>query len=178
MRRVTAALLLTTLASPPADAAPRAYRLDPGSTTVSFRAYGLGLIPIEGKFTRFSGTMTLDAADTGFCRIEVHAEAASLEMPDASMTADALGADLLDAGRYKDVVYTGDCMAGTVNGVLLLHGVSRPLALRLDVSSKTWTATGPMRRADWGMGARPLLAGPEVRLQITAALPAGFPTPR
>lgn len=178
MRRSMAAVLLTTLAAGAAGAAPRTYRLDPSSTTLTFRAYGLGLIPIEGRFTRFAGTMMLDEADAGFCRIEVRAEAASLDMPDAAMTADALGPDLLDVGRFRDVVYTGDCAAGAVSGVLLLHGVARPLALRLDVSSKTWMATGLMRRAEWGMGARPLLAGPEVRLQITASLPAGFPTSR
>jgi len=32
-----------------------------------------------------------------------------------------------------------------------------------------------MRRAYWGMGARPLLAGPEVRIRFTTVLPAGFP---
>jgi polyisoprenoid-binding protein YceI len=159
----------------PAMAAPQSLALRPGSAQIAFRAYGLGLLPIDGAFTRFDGTLLIDNADPAVCRIDIKAEAASLQMPDAAMTQDALGADLLDVARHPAFAFSGQCRDGRVHGDLLLHGISRPLTLDVSLDRGRWIATGRMRRADWGMGARPLLAGPEVRIRFTAALPAGFP---
>jgi len=159
----------------PARAEPRGFRLQPGSGAIGFRAYGLGLLPIDGGFTRFSGTLTLDPAAPGACRLELHAEAASLAMSDPAITEDALGPDLLDVVHFPEFGFHGECKDGAITGPLLLHGVSRPVTLSVEVRDGRWTATGTMRRAEWGMGARPLLAGPEVRLQVTVALPPGFP---
>lgn len=135
----------------------------------------MGLLPIDGAFTRFSGTLSLDAAAPGYCRLELNAEAASLKMPDPAMTADALGPDMLDVTRFPEFAFRGECSGGAITGPLLLHGVSRPVTLEAALSDGRWVATGLMRRAEWGMGARPLLAGPEVRLQVTVAVPPGFP---
>ncbi len=158
-----------------AAAAPQHLPLTSGAAEIGIRAYGLGFLPIDGQFSRVSGTLTLDSADAGFCRIEVRAETASLKMPDADMTADAQGPDLLDVTRYPTFEYIGSCAGPQLDGMLLLHGVKRPLALEQSRASGRWTASGRMRRADWGMGARPNLAGPEVRIRFTVALPAGFP---
>ncbi len=148
--------------------------LNPGSAQVAFRAYGLGIVPIDGAFTRFNGTLVVDSADPTVCQLDIKAEAASLQMPDSDMTKDALGADLLDVTRHPAFAFNGQCREGQVRGTLLLHGISRPLALDVGLERGRWIATGRMRRANWDMGARPLLAGPEVRIRFTAALPAGF----
>ncbi|MBC7799494.1 MAG: YceI family protein [Gemmatimonadaceae bacterium] len=156
-------------------AMPRTLTLAPSSAQIGFRAYGMGIIPIDGSFARFSGTLLLDDTNPAACRIDIRADAASLQMGDPAMTADALGPDLLDVAKYPAFAFQGDCRAGRLDGTLLLHGVTRPLSLDIGTERGAWVATGRMRRADWGMGARPLLAGPEVRIRFTAALPAGFP---
>lgn len=159
----------------PAKAAAHTVPLEPRSAQVTFRAYGFGIVPIEGSFTRFNGALVLDPADPTACEVNVQAEAASLAMPEAGMTQDALGPELLDVTRHPVFAYSGRCGDGQVRGTLLLHGIRRPLALTITLERGRWVATGRMRRAEWGMGARPLLAGPEVRIQFTAALPTGFP---
>ena len=111
----------------PAQAAPRGLPLTPNVAEINFRAYGLGFLPIDGRFGRLSGTLTLDDADTAFCRIEVRAETASLEMPNDDITADAQGPDLLDVARYPAFEYSGRCVGSQLDGELLLHGVKRPL---------------------------------------------------
>lgn len=174
MRRATIAMLCCLFAAP-AGAAPLLLSLLPRSAQVAFRAYGLGFLPIDGSFTRFTGTLRLDPDDPAACSIDVRAEAASLQMPDASMTRDALGEDLLDVGRHPAFAFEGQCSGGRLHGTLLLHGVTRPLTMDVVVVNAVWTATGIMLRAEWGMGARPMMAGPEVRLRVTAALPPGFP---
>ena len=171
-----AGVLLGILHHPgPARAEPQALPLHPGQAAVGFRAYGLGFLPIDGQFTRLSGTLVLDAADPALCRIEVRAETASLEMLDADITADAQGPDLLDVIRFPTFEYSGTCTGTQLDGALLLHGVRRPLQLQIMRERNRWSASGPMRRADWGMGARPNLAGPEVRIRFTVTLPPGFP---
>lgn len=169
------ALFGAVILSCPAGAEPRSLPLRPGQAEVGFRAYGLGFLPLDGQFTRMSGTLTLNSADPGLCRIEVRADTASLQMPDEDITADAQGPDLLDVARFPTFEYSGICDGDRLDGTLLLHGITRPLQLQVVRERGRWTATGPMRRADWGMGARPNLAGPEVRIRFTVALPPGFP---
>lgn len=167
----------------PARAQPVALRVEPPSTEIAFRAYGVGFLPIDGAFGRFSGTLRLDPADPAACAIEVEADVASLAMPDRAMTEDALGPDLLDAPRFPRFAYRGECRAGaargapTLQGVLTLHGVTRALAFQVSREGGRFVATAMMRRAEWGMGARRLLAGPEVRIRFTTTLPAAFQTP-
>lgn len=172
MRRVLLAAALVALLSAPARAEPVTLLLQPGTTVLGFRAYGLGMLPIDGTFTRFSGTLALDAADPAFCQVRVEADTASLVMPSEGMTQDALGPDLLNAAVHPRFAYAGDCQAGAVVGNLTLAGVTKPLRAGVEREGGRFIATGMMRRADWGMSARPMLAGPEVRIRVTTGLPA------
>lgn len=178
MRRALLALALAGALSGslpgPAAAERTTLLLQPGSTVLGFRAYGFGMLPVDGEFGRFRGTLTLDAADPLFCRIELEAEAASLTMPTRGMTEDALGPDLLNVAVHPRFAYAGPCRDGVLDGVLTLGGVTRPFRPKVERGGGRFVATGLMRRADWGMGARPNVAGPEVRLRITTGLPAGL----
>jgi polyisoprenoid-binding protein YceI len=175
VRRRFLAALLAALATAPAEAEPRLFVVQPGAASVEFRAYGLGLLPIDGAFERFGGRLALDPAQPGFCRLDLRAETASLRMADPAITADALGPDLLDAARFPELALRAECRDGALVGTLTLHGTSRPLSLAVTLGDGRWLASGRIRRADWGMGARPLLAGPMVRLQVAVAVPPGFP---
>jgi polyisoprenoid-binding protein YceI len=72
-----AALLFAGLACS-AQAAPRRIRLGPPDSEVAFRAYGLGLLPIDANFTRFEGWLTYDPDDRRSCRVELSVQVASL----------------------------------------------------------------------------------------------------
>jgi polyisoprenoid-binding protein YceI len=163
------------LAMAPADAAATRFALTPGPVMVGFRAYGMGVLPIDGAFARFDGVLALDDADPSACDLALRAEAASLHMPQQAMTDDALGPDLLDVSHFPDFRLDGRCEGSAIRGTLLLHGVSRPVVLAITRDAASWRASGLIQRADWGMGARPLLAGPEVRISITAGLPRTAP---
>lgn len=171
MRRVPLAAAILAALAAPVRAEPVTLLLQPGTTILGFRAYGFGMLPIDGNFTRFRGTLSLDAADPAFCRIQVEADAASLIMPSEGMTQDALGPDLLNVAVHPRFAYAGDCQAGAVAGSLTLAGVTRPLRAGVEREGGRFIATGMMRRAEWGMGARPMLAGPEVRIRVTTGLP-------
>lgn len=168
-------LMLKALASSGACAAPVRYVLAPGTVHVSFRGYGLGMLPIDGEFRRFDGILTLDPQEPAFCAITLRADTASLAMSTAAITADAQGPDLMDVARFPELRLDGNCDGKRLQATLLLHGVSRSLPMDITVGNGTWQASAMMRRADWGMGARPMLAGPEARVRIVAGLPRTAP---
>lgn len=149
--------------------------LRPPSTTIAIRAYGMGLIPLDGNFTRFEGSLTYDPQDRGRCRVHLHVEVASLVMSDASLRDDLLGPEFMDARRYPSLRFDGMCEASGLNGDLTLHGVTHPFALDLDWDANSLAAAGRLRRAVWGMTARPLMGGSTVRITVETPLPPGTP---
>jgi polyisoprenoid-binding protein YceI len=146
--------------------------LSPAQSTVAFRAYGLGLLPLDGRFTRFDGRFTYDPAAPTHCAVTLRADTASLTMTPASFGEMVRGPDFLDSQRFPLLAYDGACGPDGLTGLLSMHGVTRPFALALNWHHDTVTASGGLHRADWGMTARPLLGGSTVRITVTVSLPA------
>ncbi len=144
----------------------------PGRSTVAFRAYGLGLLPLDGQFTRFHGWFSYDPGTPSHCSVTLQADVGSLAMTSATVGETVLGPDFLDAARFPVLAYDGACDAEGLTGQLAMHGVTRLFALTLDWEPDAVTAVGRLRRADWGMTARPLLGGFTVRITVTVPLPA------
>ncbi|HVC60879.1 MAG TPA: YceI family protein [Acetobacteraceae bacterium] len=150
-------------------AADASVALAPGHATVAFRAYGLGLLPLDGRFARFRGRFSYDPDDHARCTVALRVDVAGLAMAPATVGAMVLGPDFLDAARFPALAYDGACDAGGLTGRLTMHGVTRPFGLTLDWGKDGVTAVGRLRRADWGMTARPLLVGSTVRITVTMA---------
>ncbi len=160
-----------------AVAAPRRIVLGPTGTEVGFRAYGLGLLPIDGSFTRFTGSLTYDPDNHAACRVELVVDVASLIAQDPVLRDTIAGPEFLDAAGFPSLVYAGACQERAIGGTLGMHGVTRPFELSLTWSGDQVVAVGRLLRADWGMTAMPILAGRTVRIRVavslTGATPAG-----
>ena len=144
----------------------------PNSSKVAFRAYGFGLFPLDGNFTRFQGRFTYDPAAASHCSVTLQADVASLDMTPSTAGETVRGPDFLDAARFPMLAYQGACGPDGLTGQLTMHGVTRPFTLTLDRRADAITAVGRLLRADWGMTARPLLGGSTVRITVTVPLPA------
>jgi polyisoprenoid-binding protein YceI len=144
----------------------------PNSSKVTFRAYGFGLLPLDGNFTRFQGRFTYDPAAPTRCSVTLQADVASLDMTPSAAGETVLGPDFLDAARFPMLAYQGTCGPDGLTGQLTMHGVTRVFTLALDRRPDAITAVGRLLRADWGMTARPLLGGSTVRITVTVPLPA------
>lgn len=140
-------------------------------TTVAFRAYGLGLFPLDGNFSRFDGVLTYDDAQAGVCRVDLRVEVASLMMSDQSIRNDLVGPEFMNAAQFPTLRFQGTCQGPEVVGELAMHGVTRPFALELTPDGAEVTAQGRLRRAEWGMTARPLVGGSTARITVQVALP-------
>lgn len=166
-------LLILCLLLPPAAHAGDAEQLAlaPPSATVSVRAYGLGVLPLDGNFTRFDGILAYDPNDRGVCRVTLRVDVTSLEMSDAALRNEVLGPDFMDAAQFPTLHFAGTCRPSSLGGALAMHGVTRPLSLDLSWDGDTVTAQGRVRRAEWGMTARSFFAGPTVRITVRMTLP-------
>jgi polyisoprenoid-binding protein YceI len=103
--------------------------------------------------------------------VDLTIEAASLDMDDQAVRDDALSPAFLDAAAFPSLAYHGSCAAGSVEGLLTLHGVTRPLGLALAREADRVVAPGTIHRAAWGIAGRPVLAGPNVVIRISLPLP-------
>ncbi|HUB47868.1 MAG TPA: YceI family protein [Acetobacteraceae bacterium] len=168
------ALLLLALCSLPAAASDGAFSrevpLAPGSSSVAVRVYGLGLLPFDGQFARLHGVLRYDPDDHARCSVALQVDVASLSMSSDAMTTTVLGPDFLDAVHYPALSYEGACGPGGMAGALTMHGVTRPFGLALDWDRNAVAAVGRLRRADWGMTARPLLGGRFVQITVRVRL--------
>lgn len=144
----------------------------PERSTVAFRAYGFGLLPLDGQFARFHGRFSYDPDAPAHCAVTLQADVASLAMTPAAAGGTVLGPDFLDAAQFPVLAYDGACGPDGLTGQLTMHGVTRPFTLTLDWRAAAVTAVGRLRRADWGMTRRPLLGGSTVRITVKVPLPA------
>jgi polyisoprenoid-binding protein YceI len=166
---LVAVLLACTAVS--AAAEPRRIQFSPPSSEVDFRAYGLGLLPIDAKFTRFGGWLIYDPDNRESCRVELTVDVASLATDDASVHDTVIGPEFLDAARFPSLDYAGYCETQGLAGNLGMHGVTRPFRLSLTWGRNEVVAEGRLARADWGMTSRPILGGRTVRIRVVVSLP-------
>ena len=140
-RALLAALASSVLASaaliPAAVAAPVTYNIDPEHTYPAFETDHMGGLSVwRGKFTKTTGTVTLDtAAKTG--TVEVTMQTKSVDIGHAKLNEELQTAAFLDAAKYPTATYKGKLgkfngdAPTEVQGELTLHGVTKPVTLKI-----------------------------------------------
>lgn len=178
-------LIVALMATAGASAfAADTYTVDPSHTYPSFEADHAGGMSVwRGKFTKTSGTITLDrAAKTG--SMEIVIDAASIDFGLEKMNAHAKSApDLFDVAKYPTAIYkataikfNGDVPVST-EGTLTLHGVTLPLTLTINKFKCQMNpnlkrevcgadASAEFKRSDFGITLGLPRFSPEVKLQI------------
>jgi len=153
-------------------AAPRTLPLAPSNAALALRAYGMGFMPLEAQFARFTGTLTYDPAQPNRCEASLTAQVDSITTDSAAIRNTMLSAEFLDAARFPTLSFSGVCTgADAAAGRLTMRGVTRPLDAVLEWTPHGLVTKADIRRALWGMSARPLAVGPVIRIRLTAALP-------
>jgi polyisoprenoid-binding protein YceI len=130
-------LLALTLSSV-ALASPVTYNIDPDHTHPSFEADHFGGLSVwRGLFKKTTGTISVDkAAGTG--TVDVNIDPASVDFGHDKLNAHVSGPDMFDTAKFPTVTYKGtlggfnDGQPTTVTGDLTLHGVTKPVTLKID----------------------------------------------
>ncbi|MEO8408695.1 MAG: YceI family protein [Oxalobacteraceae bacterium] len=171
------------LAASTVSAFATTYNIDPSHTYPSFEADHMGGVSVwRGKFTKTSGTITLDrAAKTG--TVDLTIDANSLDFGLAKLNEHAKSKEMFDVAQFPTAVYKGSAIKFdgdkpvAVVGTLTLHGVTKPVALTInkfkciphpmlkrEVCGADASAT--FNRADFGISYGLPMFAPEVKLAI------------
>lgn len=120
------------------NAAPVTYNIDPNHTYPSFEADHMGGLSVwRGKFDRTSGKVVFDkAAQSG--TVDVAVDTASVDFGLDKMNEKAKSEELFDVAKYPQATFKGklagfkDGAPTEVIGEFTLHGVSKPLTLKIN----------------------------------------------
>ena len=158
--------------------------LDPRHTHVMFSVMHLGLARTHGTFDKVEGRAVVDRNRPESAVVEVSIDIASLDSGLDARDANLMGGSWFDAEDHPrmNFVATGFDPSGEATGVLTgdltLRGVTRPVTLDVTYngsagdpfsSRKTrhgFTATGVIRRSDFGMDFGLDFVGDEITLTI------------
>ena len=136
-RRLGLGLALGLALGSMGTAAPAAdYEIDAAHSFIEFRIKHLGYSWLYGRFNRFSGEFSHDPADPSANRISVSIDPASIDTNHAERDKHLRDPDFLDVEKYPDAGfestgYTGDAESGTLEGMLTLHGMTKPISIDL-----------------------------------------------
>jgi polyisoprenoid-binding protein YceI len=134
---VTALVLAAVVLPRAAGAEPLRFRIQPEASEITFRATSR-LMNADGHFARFSGDVIVDPAVLTGGRISLTIDAASLDTGIEMRDNHLRSSDFFDVARFPTVAFQSVRIeaAGrraTVVGRLTLHGVTREIAVPIDV---------------------------------------------
>jgi polyisoprenoid-binding protein YceI len=174
-----------------AAAQARMYVLDGNTSTLRFSCDLLGMMPIEGAFTRFIAMISIDPAAPGEARAVVKVDARSLEAHDSRWLDDLKGEAFFDIERHPQFGF--ESFAATVvqpgvlkvRGQLTLRGVSRPVTLNVRYTlpgagsdmDTTIEARGEVDRTDFGMDSYRAFVSDDVEIQVEGRPVMALPSP-
>lgn len=170
----------------PAAVQPGAYAVEPEHTQVVFRVSHLGFTTYFGEFSGASGSLVLDPRDPAADRLEVTIPMASVHTTSAKLDEELRGGEWFDAARFPTATFRSTRVSPTgansadVEGMLTLHGVTRPAVLHarfngagVNPLDKGYTAgfevSGHIKRSEFGVSKYVPLVGDDVELIISGA---------
>lgn len=168
------------------------YKIDPTHASLTWKINHMGLSNYTARFTKFDASLAFrpDAIETS--KLEVTIDPLSVETdypkPEEKDFNKKISTheELLNAGKFPDIVFTstsvektGD-MTGKVTGDLTMLGVTKPVTLDVTFNGSMkehpftkqgalgFSATGTLKRSEWGMDYGTPNVGDEVQLIIEA----------
>jgi polyisoprenoid-binding protein YceI len=173
---------------------PGTWSIDPTHSDVSFSVRHMMVSKVRGTFRRFDAELVI-AENLSDSSVNATIDVGSFDTGNADRDAHIRSADFLDLERYPTMTYRSTAIHPegdrfVVDGELTLHGVTRPVALQLEVAGVTTdpygnlrlglSATTEINRRDFGIDvSMPLEAGGVVvgdKVNITLDIAAIRPT--
>lgn len=180
-------------AAAPAWAAPEKFILDKPHTQIIFAVSHMGLSHSYGKFTDYEGFINLDREQPANSSAEITINTNSIDLDDEKWNEHMKNADFFNVEKFPTMTFkstkveiTGENTAN-VTGDLTLLGVTKPVTLMVthnktgkhpmkSVMATGFSATGTLKRSDFGMGYGIPMVGDDVTLIIEAEAYGEDPT--
>lgn len=169
----------------PIEIKPGAYQLDPDHASALFKVDHLGFSTVVGRFDRIEASLEFDAKKPEEAKLDVLITTASLNIHPEALQTELQGSSWFDVETYPQARFTSRKItvlgpdSGKVEGDLTLHGETKPIALEVKFNgggnnlltgayTLGFSATGTIKRSEFGMGTLVPAIGDEVELEIHA----------
>lgn len=161
-------ILLALSASTLATAAPMSYQIDVAHTQTYFTVNHLGFSNSTGAVRVKEGVLTFDDADWTKSKVDVTLDITALQFGDKTWNEHMGDAKFFNIAKFPTARFVSTKVeklsdsTGKVTGTFTLLGVAKPVTLMLTknkvdknpMSNKPYagfSATGTLKRSDWGM---------------------------
>jgi len=153
-RMMMLAAAVTALAA--ASAGATTYEIDPAHSTMSFKVAHLMVSKVSGRFQKFGGTIDYEKDKPNAWAAQAQIDAGSVDTDMPARDKHLRSADFLDAEKFPTIAFKSVALESkkgktTLIGDLTLHGVTKRVALALDVSG---TVKDPWGGERLGAGGR------------------------
>jgi polyisoprenoid-binding protein YceI len=191
-RRSFGVALVVFLVSLSGSAGATEYKIDPEHTTVSFRVRHL-FTSVEGRFDKFEGKISFDAADPSKAVVEGAIDAATVNTNVAERDKHLRSADFFDVANHPKITFKTTKVlevgagktSGKMSGKLGVRGVEKEVVLDVAFLGQGkdpygnlkagFSATTRINRKDFGLvwndtlETGGVLVGDDVEIRIDAA---------
>lgn len=157
------------------------WTLDKSHAKLGFSITHMKISEVEGSFKNFDVKVTSSKPDFTDAVIELTADVNSVNTDNDMRDGHIKGADYFDAAKFPSMTFKSTSIKKTsgknyaVNGILTLHGVSKPVVLTATLngvgenpmSKKTmagFKVSGLVKRSEFGVGEKSAMLGDEVSL--------------
>ncbi len=159
------------------------YKIDPVHSETSFKIRHL-LAKTSGRFTKFDGTIKVDAANISKSSVEVSIEAASINTDNADRDKHLKSPEFFDVEKFPTITFTSTSVKEVAKGKLevtgdfTLHGVTKRITFPItNAGSQPGMKPGTVvagfvdgavtiNRNDYGIKAFPGALGDEVVISL------------
>jgi polyisoprenoid-binding protein YceI len=179
---VSGLLLIASIGA--AQAATKAYTIDPTHTQVHASYSHLGFSNIAIRFNTVEGEFMFDAAKPANSSLNIKVPISSLDTGVQKFDEHLSSPDFFDVAKFPEATFksTKVMEAGKgklkLKGDLTIHGVTKPVEFNVTINgigmhpmrkapAAGFDATTKIKRSDFGLGAYVPNVGDEVTLQIT-----------
>lgn len=142
------------------------WTIDPAHSVVEFAVKHMVFATAKGRFSEFSGTITLDRENVANSSVNVEIGAASIDTRDAKRDEHLKSADFFDAENFPTLTFTSTKVESKgddlhVEGDLTIRGVTRPVVLEAEFNGQgvnpwgqqviSYSASTKINRKDFGL---------------------------
>ncbi len=164
---------------------PGVYRIDQGHATIMFSLNHLGYAPYYGRFNKFDGILQVDSKTAKQSSVHVTIDPSSIDTNHAVLEEKLRGENYFNVEKFPAITFASTAImqtgatTGRMTGDLTLLGKTLPVTLDVawtgggmnSFSGKYtlgFTASGAIKRSEFGMTEGVPYVGDEVTLTIAA----------
>lgn len=147
--------------------APIVYNVDLAHSEMGFRVKHLGISKVNGKFKQFEGTISFNPATGTMSDIKVKIDSKSIDTNEPDRDKHLRSADFFDVDKFNSIEFVSTKVSQKgktptqIQGNLTLHGVTKPVTLKVEWGGAlvdqyenqrlAFSASGRIDRREWGL---------------------------